>query len=427
MDNSLPDFKISLRVNNQITVTRQRLTRKSEPFFLARENDNHSHIPIATLLTRYAERNGIDSYYSSTERSTVLLSKINDSKRFPCGIPSDLLLDLTNRFQHTKKPDGSNENKTKKGYGTRPTVKNFSAKSGQKLRECGAAIDILCAGSPSLCRVITLTLPSSGKAAFTALSDWSGYATNRLLQIVRRQKDDRFHWFYCVEHQKRGALHWHICLYHEDPAISREIGNAMVSKWADILRDIGTFCNLDLLYSKGFGRTVKTSEMQSLNQEMRKGCGAYFSKYAAKTSQATKLGDLEDSNTINARLYPPSSFWGRSQNLGRLCQSNSFLYRFEGICGYESQSLRDDVMDMLQDFAIVMTNSFSFKKEIDSHGGRLTVCEGETDIFYLSPADYVKFLSLCRSRFGKSASSAIPERARRGGYLSEYETEIGYF
>lgn len=427
MTNFLPDFKLSLRVNNQITVTRQRLIRKSEPFFLPSDNENHSHIPVEALLSRYADRNGIDSYYDSTSRKTVLLSNSNSPKRFPCGIPPHLLLDLTHKFQEKKSSDRPNENKTKKGYGAKPSLKNFSAKSGQKLRECGAAIDILCNGAPNLCRVITLTLPASGSKAYTALSDWSGYATNRLLQVVRDTKDDRFHWFYCIEHQKRGAIHYHICLYHEYSERSREIGASIVSKWKDILRDIGERSGVDLLFSKGFNRRVESHEMQSINQEMLKGCGAYFSKYAGKTSHARDKRQGESLDTVNARLFPPSSFWGRSQNLARLCRQNAFLYRFDGIEDYETESLRADMLDIMEGMNIVMCNSFSFKKEIECYGGSLTVCEGHSEVFYLSPSDYLKVLSICRERFGKSPSSRIPERAKRGGYLSEYEMEVGYF
>lgn len=423
----LPDFKISLRPNNQVTITRQRLTRKGEPFFLPSDNENRSHISVEQLLRRYAEREGIDSYYDSTKRKSVLLKESYQRIGNVTQLSPSLLLDLTNRFQGGKTTVGETEKKLKRGYGLSPTIKDFSYKSGQKLRESGAIIDILCDGNPSLCRVITLTLPATGKDAYTALSNYSGYATNRLLQVIRDTKDEGFYWFYCVEHQKRGALHYHICLYHEDAALSEKIGAAIVSKWKDVLHRIGEMSGVDLLFSKGFARRVTLNEMQSLNQEMRKGCGAYFSKYASKNSRAKNVNQSEDINAINARLYPPSSFWGRSRNLVQKCKAYSFLYKFEGIENTESESLRMDVLDILVEMDIVSCRSFSFKKEITTCGGSLTVCEGHSETFYLSPADYQKLLGICQERWGHSPSSMIPERARRGAYLSPYEGIVGCF
>jgi len=422
----LPDFKISLRANNQITITRQRLSRKREPFFYGVENDNHSHSDIEKLKNRYYERQGFDTYYNTSTRKTVVVSP-SDVSTENRDRNSPLLLDLIHRFQEAKKADGEKEKKIRRGYGATPSVKNFTAKAGQKIRESGAVIDLLCNGEPSKCRVITLTLPASGKAAYQALSDWSGYATNRILQIIRDKKDDGFYWFYCLEHQKRGALHWHICLYHSDTEVSREAGESVVRSWEGILCDIGQRCGVDLLFSKGFNRRVTRAEMQSLNQEMRKGCGAYFSKYAAKTSRARDTKQIDDVNTINARLYPPSSFWGRSHNLVALCKEHSFLYKFNGMNGSDSETLRDKAFEVLSQFDIVITHSFSFNKQIEQGNGTLTVAEGESEVFYLSPGDYARALELFRKLWGKSPSSAIPEYAKRGGYLSEYEKDIGYF
>ena len=427
MKQYLPDFKISLRPNNQITVTRQRLSRKKEPFFLPMQNDNHSHESLSKIIERYHARNGDDSYYDKASRKVITLASGNPTWNTPKALDNPRLLDITNRFQHSKVAAKICDRPLKRGYGAPPKIKNFTARSGQKLRECGSVIDILSDNCPNKSRVITLTLPASGEKAYTALSNYSAEIINRLLQIIRRQKDDKFHWFYCVEHQKRGALHWHICLYHEDKKESFRVGGELVSKWRDILSDIGVKCGVDLLFSKGFGRAVTSSEMQSINQEMQKGCGAYFSKYAAKTSVHKADRSAETINTRNARLYPPSSFWGRSRNLAKLCHQNSFLFRFNGMEDYESESLRADCLDSLSQFDLVFSHSFKFKKEISAYGGSLTICEGESEIFYISPSDYQKFLSFCRQRFDGSESSMISERSRRGGYLSRYESDIAYF
>jgi hypothetical protein len=317
------------------------------------------------------------------------------------------------KFQQPQPIDQEDKKPEKNGYGLKPKLRNFSHKAGQKLRECGAAIDILCEGSVEKCRVITLTLPSSETAAYTAMSEWSGYITNRLLQIIRREKDDRYHWFYVWEHQRRGALHLHLCLYHEESEQSDKLGQRIVSKWRDILCDVSRLSNVDLLYAKGFGRRVESHEMQSLNQQMHKGCGAYFSKYAGKTSSARSEKNVDGIDTINARKYPPSSFWGRSQNLARLCEAHSFCFRYEGAHPHESEALQEEALNLLSQFDIVMNRSFSFKKEIELKGnGMLTIAEGESLIFYLSPEDYAKALDIFVFMYSGRATSAIPERSK---------------
>ena len=271
---------------------------------------------------------------------------------------------------------------------------------------------------------MTLTLPASGVAAYRAISDWSAYATNRLLQIIRRKKDEDFHWFYCIEHQRRGALHWHICLYHSDEGKSLQAGESLVSAWYAILRDIGEKSGVDLLLSRGFARKVKEHEMQCPNQEMRKGCGAYFSKYASKLSRAGKTGGHEDVNSRNARLYPVPSFWGRSRNLKRLCDKYSFSFKWEDHDGTESESLREECFEVLSQFDITSIKTFSFKKEIEDYcGGSLTIAEGISEVFYVKPEDYRSLLLMFQCRFGSSSSSAIPERAKKKGGSLE---PIGY-
>ena len=182
---------------------------------------------------------------------------------------------------------------------------------------------------------------------------------------------------------------------------------------------------MDLLFSKGFGRRVKSNEMQSINQQMHKGCGSYFSKYAAKTSYGADKRPCEDINTVNARRFPPSSFWGRSHNLVRLCKEHSLSYKFEGMDGTDSESLRGEAFEVLSQFNIVLCQSFQFKKEIYLKGnGSLTIVEGESEVFYVSPSDYQHLLAHFRYLYKDSLTCAIPERAkRRGDGVPCYTTE----
>lgn len=404
-------FKISLRANNQISITRQKLAARREDRYELAVTPSLSQSGKDSLMVRYAKREGARVGRKFYETNLRLY---RDPVKVGLTAYQRSLLDITSKFQRGDVGKEGNEKETKKGYGAMPRIKSFSAKAGQKIRECGGAIDYLCEGDPAKCRVITLTLPSSEVDAFRAISCWSGYATNRLLQIIRRERDDEYHWFYVWEHQKRGALHAHICLYHSDGEKSRMLGEKLVSKWRDILCDIGRLSGVDLLFSRGFRRQVALHEMQSNSQQMRKGCGAYFSKYAAKTSNVRDTGGIETINTRNARLYPPSSFWGRSQNLVKLCNSLSFKWKYEGINGEETESLQAEALEILSQKNIVLHHNFHFKKEIELEGnGSLTIAEGKTEVFYVSPSDYLELLAHFRYIYESRLSCAILERARK--------------
>lgn len=404
----LPQFKINLRANNQITITRQNVIPRRERTDKLPKIAVLTKEQITSFVDNYADRNNLDTLYSRNLKHSYIKPC---SRNFP-----PLPLDLIDRFQQAKSDTTSTKKSTlpiqKKGYGVSPTIKYFGYKSGQKIRECGAIIDKLCEGEASKCRVITLTLPANSHEAFRAISDWSGYAINRLFQVIRHSEHKNIHWFFVAEHQKRGAIHYHICLFHADKSVSRELGDEIVSKWREVLGDISKKASINLLYSRAFGRDCKLSEMQSINQEMEKGCGAYFSKYATKNS-----GKYSDSiESTNARKYPVSSFWGRDRELAKKCEADSFKYKFDGIYDSESISLRDEAIEVLSHLEIISCRSFSFKKEIEVQNGVkesiLTICEGESEVFYLSPDSYQKALLYFRFLYKDEASTKVSEYSK---------------
>lgn len=398
----LPDFKIVLRPNNQISITRQNVIKKRERYENIPPLDKLPKRCIESYVHRRADHEGLKTSYSKVLRR----DQLDCGDRYSLPIPS-LPLDLINRFQHDK----NKTKETKKGYGTKPSIKYFSHKSGQKVRETGAIIDRLCGQEIERCRVVTLTLPSSERYAFDALSCYSGYATNRLFQIVRRDWQ-LAHWFYVWEHQKRGALHLHICVYHDDPSVSELIGTRLCEKWVEILRDIGKKRGIDMLFSRGFNRTCEPHEIQLDNQAMRLGCGAYFSKYASKNSGKSR----NDINSVNARKYPPSSFWGRSRELAKMCEMESFKFSFEGIIDEDADAYESEALRLLSHSKIVLSHSFAFKKEIElpkeNGNGTLTICEGYTQVFYVNPRDYQMLLAHYRHLYRDDRTSNIIERSK---------------
>lgn len=397
------EYKIVCRPNNQVTLTKQWVTKKREPIFLSPEIHKLSHDTINRLIVRRATLEGRDTYYDRVSRSVKIL-------------PPPPPLDLIKQFQQTITPVRHTKPKSLRGYGDRPNVSYFTHKSGQKVRECGAIIDMLCNGDPSKCRVITLTLPASGHEAYDALSRYSGYATNRLFQVVRREKDNAsLHWFYVWEYQKRGALHLHICLYHQEGSVSREIGEKLLTAWRSVLCDISGRCGIDLLFSRGFGRRVALCDMQSLNQTMHFGCGAYFSKYASKTAGSRGYTDSSEGREIreNCERYPVSRFWGSSQNLKVLVRENSLSFKKEDLQREEVEDMESETLRVLSLLQTTQVQSFSFKKEVEVAGGKLTVCEGESTVIYLNPESYQVFLRYVNSTHGGENSSALSGRGKR--------------
>jgi hypothetical protein len=403
----LPDFKIALRPNNQITLVRQSVIHRQQRYGSHHEAVRLDKRAINTFVNHRADREGLKTFYSKGLRHDCL----EPITITPLPLPP-LPLDIIHRFQHAN----NKPRREKLGYGKPPTVKYFSHKAGQKLRETGSVIDRLAGEQVERCRVVTLTLPSSESVAFQAISNYSGYATNRLFQVVRRNYPDAL-WFYVWEHQKRGALHMHICVYHDDPKISKQIGKEFCEKWITILQDITDKTGVDMLFSKGFGRRCKPHEMQLDNQAMRLSCGGYFSKYASKNSGKHDQGI----NSINARRYPPSSFWGRSRQLAKMCEEQSFRFSHQGLVDDDADKYESEAIEIIRHCRIVKESSSPFKKEINLSeeygGGSLTICEGFCQTFYVHPEDYRKLLAHFRFLYADRRTSAVAERSKVSGSM----------
>lgn len=412
-------LKIDARINNQITITKTDLQDKGSPRYESIMKNILSQNEINSLIVSDATRRGLSVRKRFYDTKCSVIPKLDRA-----DIDHDLesYLDLISKFQRALKP--STVKHQKRGYGETPRTRNFAVSAGQALRESGSAIDMLCEGDVSKCRVVTLTLPASGHDAYKCLSDYSAYATNRLLQIIRREKNGSFFYFYCIEHQKRGALHWHICLFHEDREQSRVLGEKLVSKWKDILLDIGGKGGVDLLFSKGFGRQVESSEMQSLNQEMYAGCASYFAKYAGKTVMRGREGSEKDINCINAARYPVSSFWGRSRNLVSICEENSFHFEYEGL-EEEVDWMIEETLELLSQFNLVSVEDSHFEvRKWIPFIGEVIIAKGARTVSYCRKGDYFNILWHLRCKYSRAPSSSIPERAKRP-YIEPSNLEHG--
>lgn len=257
--------------------------------------------------------------------------------------------------------------------------KSFTAKSGQKIRECGAAIDRISA-DPALTRAITLTLPADHVGAFRALAAYSGYVINRLFQPIRRNHSDKCHWFFVWEYQKRGALHLHIALYHPDAATGKRLGDECIEQWLKILADIETKSHVDMFCQKDMVTYTPREKYQNQNQAMRRSLGAYFSKYAGKQ---------ESKNSKHCRDYPVSRFWGSSYSVKELIREQSFDYTLAADDDKTINEMSEKIIATLIKFDTNISSSYDFDiKKTYGNNQELSVARGNRMTFYCHPKQY---------------------------------------
>ncbi len=390
-------LKLVCRPNNQISLFSQWVTTKAEERFLAIGNpkDLPDELKDFYRSGRAAWRREQEKKYDYV---SVRIGKNPDGSvrwenkknlkpvKVSLGNRREIPpLDITKNLQ--RRP------KSLRGWGLKNLPKKFTNKSGQKIRECGAMIDKICGGQPDKARVITLTLPANYDEAFAALASYSGYIINRLFQHVRRSQNPDIFWFFVWEYQKRGALHLHICLASQEKELSSQIGEEMLQDWHQILCDISQKSGICMFSDASKKSCTIKKNHQNLNQEMRKSCGAYFSKYASKGE------NIEENSYIKkfSKMYPPSQFWGSSRNLKNLCKEFSYE-KILAIGEAESASHLERVMELILLFNPVKYSSFSWKKKIHEGTERETIIsEGECQSFYLSPCAYEEFLALFKN------------------------------
>jgi hypothetical protein len=352
---------LKIRPNNQITVTTGNFRKNSEPDIYRPRSWEVVH----------------DSrwYKEKLSRRIDNIRRAKEPKFDWRGNP--LPEKAKKRIPSTLDIIGKSQRKARTYTGNRP--KSFTAVSGQRVRECGSAIDHISA-SPSLTRAITLTLPADHVGAFKALADYSGYVINRLFQPVRRKHSENCHWFFVWEYQRRGALHLHIALYHPDASVGEALGNTMIEQWLKILSDIQAKTGVDMFCQKDLKTYTPREKYQNQNQPMRRSLGAYFSKYAGKQ---------ESKDSHHCQAYPVSRFWGCGYQTKRLVKSLSFDYELASDDTKIIEEMATKIIERLAAFHTKISSNYDFLISIPyGRERRLTVAEGTRTAFYCCPKSY---------------------------------------
>jgi len=261
--------------------------------------------------------------------------------------------------------------------------KSFTSASGQKLRECGSAIDQICK-NPENTIAITLTLPAHHDDAFRAIAAYSGYAVNRLFQPIRRHYGDDVLWFFVWEYQKRGALHLHIALYHSDKNKALEIGESFREQWHKILQDISKLADTDLFLGRNGRDNSDIEKNHFYCQPMRRSLGAYFSKYAGKK---------ESKQAWYCQKYPVSRFWGCCYALKRLIKSLSLEVKIVDSNSEWIESVIASILEKIAAFALSISNQYDFDIRKTQDGNSLKIAAGTRITFYCDPRQLRKLLS----------------------------------
>jgi len=368
-------IKLVVRPNNQVTITIGDWRRKTLQVTTTaiNEHDKVNRKKLVNLTTIY--KNEREYAHEMAEIRQSLYKQD---------------LDIIQKKQTPKKNSLTKRN----------TPKSFTKVSGQRLRECGAALDILCGGDLTQCHEVCLTLPADHEAAFAALAKNTYFATNRIFAYLKKQYEGKVSWFYVWEYQKRGALHLHIAVHHKDSTLLDTICGDIKRAWIRILQDIGDREGTCMFTDKTMKKCVMPESWQNHSAQIRSSVGGYFSKYAGKE---------ESKNSWYCQKYPISRFWGSSATIKQVIKENSMQYEwdFQGNLEAAEKFHKELIAKILLEVNVVSMSGYGFlvrgkhsHKAVRGDDGILRLYSVEPKIFaqgerlcaYVAPSDFAKTL-----------------------------------
>ena len=301
-----------------------------------------------------------------------------------------------------------------------PRKKAFKAVAGQKLRECGAAMDALSGGDKATVRCLTLTLPANHADAYKALAAYSGYVMDRIGALIRRQKV-AIAYFYVWELQSRGALHLHMALHATTRNLAAKMGAKVVQQWLKSLQAIEDKSGVDMHWSGQVdceGNRIYTHRRhyQNRNEPVRSSCAGYFAKYAGK-GNVTKVNDGKHFGYDN--VLHPHRLWGSNKPIKDKIKEMTLNLEVEYPTDTLASVAFDDIKALFQEYQAKFSTAFHF--DIDAilrDGTSIKVAEGVTEVYYSSPESFSDLSALCHLKFQKERMEVL-----LGSYRSIAVTE----
>lgn len=289
-------------------------------------------------------------------------------------------LDIIRDFQRSKY--GPHDTR-KPGWGIQPKATKFGAYARHTILEAGS---IASRGTGEVGRgvEVTLTIPGHSRGAFSAVSLWSGYAVNRLLQVIRRSGKP-VEWFYVWELQKRGALHIHMALSGVSQPELLRIGRKIRKCWFRVLEEIGRKSDTNMFLRRrgngnnGYKQFLKGNRVAPIEKSL----AAYFAKYVSK-------GAVKKGKTEVVQGYHPSRWWGISRSLLKKVKKERVNVRITCVSEDELVGLLASAIGFVGRYTHVRAASYSFDVSYGEGANRKQIGFGQRYIYWVSPEEYGK-------------------------------------
>ena len=292
----------------------------------------------------------------------------------------------------------------------------FTRNARHRLLEAGALCED---SSPRYSRnvFVTFTLPGSTPGAYSAISRYSGFITNRVLQGIR---DDRRveSWFYVWERQKRGALHLHLCVRFKSQDDWLCLADVLYERWYSVLEDVGEREGICLFEHSDSGKCTARRYWRYDYQLVRKSVGGYLSKYVSK---GVEEGTTPEP-TKAVQSYYPRRWWGMSRNL-----TQEINRRRKTVCveGVREDSIRA-ALNCFEEMAISCEPVL--EHEYDAELGRSSRRDGSFGRtyrrLYWFPREQFADIELClRTEFLSLIASMQKVRVTYRGFALDYGGE----
>lgn len=403
-----------IAANNEI-----RLTKQSDDYIRSDFGDSASIRRESSYAGRIAERERLSVLLSSSQPQVIGSAKAcpvpaayqiqTDGKRIPVGDPKEtsepivenyisIFDDHSGTVRRLSAYEAVAERRSldilNESHREAKRVKFRGGGWGNLSRETQftrlAKKRILCAGAiverkyrKCSTRVLTTTIPGSGKDIYEAVAKYSGWLLDLQNKSARRAaKGEDFEIFMVWELQKRGALHQHWCVASSKQYVSQKIAMALRDAWYRGLDEIGAREGINLYLNTYTGKdhAIDRRNLQSPIQRLKKSVAGYFGKYASKSaSKWSKNGDYKQ------KVYCPSRWWSLSASLRTAIKDFEIKFEFPFLSEKKADEIKSEFISLLESVSINLACQSSFELVLGNF-----VLKSESDIFYVSHEDLLQ-------------------------------------
>lgn len=288
-------------------------------------------------------------------------------------------LDIIREFQENT---GDTPVAVRRGYGQPVKPTSFTRDARHRILEAGTLFDRKLAGDYQG-YFATFTLPGSRLEAYDAISRWSGYIANRVLQVVRDRAKGAL-WFFVWELQRRGALHMHLFLALPRQVPPSDIEQRLRSTWYRALSSVADADSVDMFGHQDGDYCTASQYWQFDFQPVIRTPAQYISKYVGKSAYTPgRDAEMEEGKPV----YFPHRWWGMCRELKRLVDEYRFRVCMDAVDKEFCMDAIEDMSAMIEEFEPVA--QYEYTAEIGSDRETGNVCGvSYRRIFYIRPEDF---------------------------------------